>query len=56
MVLLIPSLMVAGWVGHALVFYARARYRHFLDVVLTLAVAFVILKLFDRAGRSDEVS
>lgn len=56
MVLLIPSLMVAGWVGHAVVFYARARYRHFLDVVLTLAVAFVVLRLFDRGQTAADDS
>ena len=46
LLLLIP-LLAASWFAHAVVFYARARYRHVSDAVLTLAVAFVLLALWN---------
>ncbi len=51
--LAIPGVALATWLGHAVVFWAKPRFRYFLDFTMTILVALVLVTLWDaaRSGR-----
>lgn len=60
--LVVPPVVFGSWFGRTVLYWAKPRYRYFMDVILTLLVALVVAKLFERrpgafppaaAGRAD---
>ncbi len=53
--ILIPGLVIANWLGYAVVFFGDPRFRFFLDVALTIPIALVLVFLWE-AGRNPAAS